>query len=836
MVYIPSVTNTILQLRCGAIPTLHNNEFNKLFKTGQEDSSILPGSLFWGTILSAVTVGGVVGVIVFFFLWQATAYLAQKLVAIVIGLVTITLLHNAIFASYRRKFYSAFYREHPAKANISGLFNEWCNFALSAGYIALRLVKMLLTGAAYLGRIDRQFQAPGVGTFGKTIELDSYPTVHTKDVLSHEAHRHPYIELLGSLYILKLRYGDNFGTRAGSAWRLLFIYALFPWLHTYRLSTRPEILDAVNKSSDVMTGQVMKSARVDLKLPSVDEEEEGGEEMLYQEEEDAEECGEEVLYQEEDGTEDKYVNETDEDFVDDDDLGGVEDTPGYGQPSYQEAPMSRQAAPVNYSEGANDQQLLHMQQQIAVLQQENQKLRRAHTKDGNETKVSQGAIKEEQTARIPLPYVADEDTYTDHEKEILLEKKVKVMMAENNLIRELEGFEIKIDPDEDSNGTFFAGTPSKEKIPLMEKKIELLAEENLGLLAPLLKESDEDSSSEGNTSEDESSEEESTKGESSEEESSEEVGSGDERSKGEYRAKLKGSIPARESLESRHAIWLRAALAVRQGEQPLHMLNSTSPTQCDIDCEDKQSVANRLAQSVIVEAMSIVDELSHGDFRKGVSKTLLAQAPELFTTLTTSQRGERTNSTLLEDESDEKELFEDDNVHSENDDDRDEESNNEYDEGDDKSYYDEGDEKNYYDESDGETCDASVALSEAQSQAQSIVEEAMSIVHELTSGGLLPKGLDTSLLAQAAELLDNLSQSGRSQQCQRTVTSALSSQDDEDSDENEEFYDDEEQEQSRGYAEESEEQDEDDDVHECDDYGEETYADSRGNQSYIFRR
>lgn len=39
---------------------------------------------------------------------------------------------------------------------------------------------------------------------------------------------------------MKLRYGESFGTTPGSCWRLLFVYALFPWLHPYRTNARPE--------------------------------------------------------------------------------------------------------------------------------------------------------------------------------------------------------------------------------------------------------------------------------------------------------------------------------------------------------------------------------------------------------------------------------------------------------------------------------------------------------------------------------------------------------------------------------------------------------------------
>jgi hypothetical protein len=103
------------------------------------------------------------------------------------------------------------------------------------------MIKLLLAAATCIGRIDRPFLASGVGQIGP-ITLDHYHMVHNKDILSHEAHRHPYIELLGVLYMMKLRFGKNFGDGAGSTWRLLFVYALFPWLHQYRVKARPELL------------------------------------------------------------------------------------------------------------------------------------------------------------------------------------------------------------------------------------------------------------------------------------------------------------------------------------------------------------------------------------------------------------------------------------------------------------------------------------------------------------------------------------------------------------------------------------------------------------------
>jgi len=129
-------------------------------------------------------------------------------------------------------------------------FNRSCihsNFALSAGFVFVRMIKLLLVSAIYIGRVDRQFLSEGVGRLG-CFELDNYPRVHTKDLLSNEAHRHPYLELLGVVYLMKLRHADGFGSSAGSAWRLLFVYSLFPWLNSYRLCARPKLMYHVREA------------------------------------------------------------------------------------------------------------------------------------------------------------------------------------------------------------------------------------------------------------------------------------------------------------------------------------------------------------------------------------------------------------------------------------------------------------------------------------------------------------------------------------------------------------------------------------------------------------
>lgn len=119
------------------------------------------------------------------------------------------------------------------------MLEAW-NIGLSSGVMVMRTCKLLLVTAFFLGRLDTPLLADGIGFIGP-IALDSYPISFRKDLLQHDAHRHPYMERLATMYMMKLRYGSDFGRRANSCWRLLFVLCLMPWMRKYRLCAFPSL-------------------------------------------------------------------------------------------------------------------------------------------------------------------------------------------------------------------------------------------------------------------------------------------------------------------------------------------------------------------------------------------------------------------------------------------------------------------------------------------------------------------------------------------------------------------------------------------------------------------
>lgn len=134
--------------------------------------------MFWGSLASSILVGGFVGCVVFFFVWQVTEVFALRFIAFLVGITLISIIRVVILVRFRGTYYKAFYRMKPARANIGNLFLEAATFGLSVGFIIMRVLKLILAASMFIGRIDRPFLAPGVGNLWGYFELDAYPTIY----------------------------------------------------------------------------------------------------------------------------------------------------------------------------------------------------------------------------------------------------------------------------------------------------------------------------------------------------------------------------------------------------------------------------------------------------------------------------------------------------------------------------------------------------------------------------------------------------------------------------------------------------------------------------------
>lgn len=178
--------------------------------------------------------------VVFIVVWPTTRPLVVNIAAQVLGIV-ITILVKVVFCFLAmRTAYSGFYRTKPMFANVFNVALECWSLALTLAFVAGRLAKFLVITSFYVGRIDRPVLADGL-----FVSVDALPVVFRQNLLSTESHRHPYIEMLGQMYLMKLRYRDNFGSRAGSIWRLLFVSALMPWLKKKRIQDNDINIDAL---------------------------------------------------------------------------------------------------------------------------------------------------------------------------------------------------------------------------------------------------------------------------------------------------------------------------------------------------------------------------------------------------------------------------------------------------------------------------------------------------------------------------------------------------------------------------------------------------------------
>jgi hypothetical protein len=118
------------------------------------------------------------------------------------------------------------------RANLVALALECWFIGLGGGVLVGRLVSFILAACFFIGRTDVPFLSKEVALGGYA--FDYVPLNFVKDLLVHEAHRHPYFERLLAMYMMKLK-SDKFCSDAGACWRQLFVLTLMPWFMKLRV-------------------------------------------------------------------------------------------------------------------------------------------------------------------------------------------------------------------------------------------------------------------------------------------------------------------------------------------------------------------------------------------------------------------------------------------------------------------------------------------------------------------------------------------------------------------------------------------------------------------------
>uniref|UniRef100_A0A6U6DF33 Uncharacterized protein n=1 Tax=Odontella aurita TaxID=265563 RepID=A0A6U6DF33_9STRA len=278
--YVPSYASTALRFRSGTIALLRDRQAFGECRTGMEEGTVLLGSMFWGALVSSLLLGVAVGVFVFLLLWQVTRAALMDLTALLIGLGIIAIMKLTLTNVGLRSAYVGFYRRKIALSNVYSMLLECANIAFTVLTALVRAGFLVAIAGLYIGRMDTPLLAPGVGVGSLR---DKYPTIFRKEILAKEAHRHPYVEVLGKMFLMKLRHGERFCSRAGCCFRLVFTLALMPWLRKYRVMARPDLLgkniatghEAVDSrqqsalfSSTLRQSAIMASMSMAASLPS----------------------------------------------------------------------------------------------------------------------------------------------------------------------------------------------------------------------------------------------------------------------------------------------------------------------------------------------------------------------------------------------------------------------------------------------------------------------------------------------------------------------------------------------------------------------------------------
>ena len=109
LLYIPSTVSTILKLRCGNIPSLHDGSFVK-YRIASDSIYLNVGNMIYALVGGCILFFLLIAVFIFLCIWPTTQPFMQLLAAWLLGLVITILLKTISIKICRAHFFQAFYR------------------------------------------------------------------------------------------------------------------------------------------------------------------------------------------------------------------------------------------------------------------------------------------------------------------------------------------------------------------------------------------------------------------------------------------------------------------------------------------------------------------------------------------------------------------------------------------------------------------------------------------------------------------------------------------------------------------------------------------------------
>eukprot|EP00547_Thalassionema_nitzschioides_P006700 CAMPEP_0194218658 /NCGR_PEP_ID=MMETSP0156-20130528/24313_1 /TAXON_ID=33649 /ORGANISM="Thalassionema nitzschioides, Strain L26-B" /LENGTH=1129 /DNA_ID=CAMNT_0038948105 /DNA_START=84 /DNA_END=3473 /DNA_ORIENTATION=- len=240
LVYVPTTAAMVLKFRSGVLPSLHDPYF-KRFRKCPDAIYFNSGNMIYGLVGSSSLFFFIFAGLLFLVAWEPTRPAMIAVIGWGLGLTITVVLKMLITGCFRSRNHKGLYRTRPGAANLSSLALECWHLGLAGGVLLGRLTQFLLAMAFWIGRIDSVLLSDEVDMLG--YRFDTVPHKFVTEILVHDAHRHPYIERMGAMYLMRYKYGENFSSDAGAAWRRIFISTLFPWVLKYKEHVEENIED-----------------------------------------------------------------------------------------------------------------------------------------------------------------------------------------------------------------------------------------------------------------------------------------------------------------------------------------------------------------------------------------------------------------------------------------------------------------------------------------------------------------------------------------------------------------------------------------------------------------